>query len=323
MILQIFKKRAFFYFALFFFILITIGLFQVYNTQEAQEELEEIVLDLIEEQEEGSIFQPLLNPVAVVIDNYPGSINIAGLDQAVVVYELPTEGGSSRFLAIFDNNNGNEYIVGPVRSLRRYFIDYSLDLEALLVHCGGSPDALSKIASQRIMTLNEFYNHSYFKRNDKLKAPNNIYLKNSDWLRFMIDKDVSRQEISWLFDSETELDFTNSYQANEINTYYSQLYQANWQFDQDLKLYIRDPHNFKADNLIFHFVNARVVDELLRLQFNDEFEGRAVICRLGSCIDAQWKKEDIHRYYILGEEVLLPYGKTWVNILPNFAKLSF
>ncbi|HRY63345.1 MAG TPA: DUF3048 domain-containing protein, partial [Patescibacteria group bacterium] len=40
-------------------------------------------------------------PVAVSIDNHPDARPTYGLGRAAIVYELPTEGGSTRFLALY------------------------------------------------------------------------------------------------------------------------------------------------------------------------------------------------------------------------------
>lgn len=321
------KKRAGLFSALFLILLFTAYILLSSSQSEDVVESEKIVLSdketIIEADKEVEEYLPLLNPVAVSIDNYPNNPNLKGIDESIVVYELPTEGGSSRFLAIYDNNNSSDFVVGPVRSLRKYFLDFSADFQALAVHCGGSPDALSLIAGERLSTLNEFYNGSYFKRDDSLKAPNNIYLKNSDWLNFLIDRDNKRIEENWLFSEGFSFNFQNYQDISEINTYYSPAYQSNWRYNDQLEGYIREPYDFFAKTLIFHFVDAFVIDDLLRLKFIESSEGPAKICYLGKCYGAIWKKEDKYRYYIEEQEILFEKDKVWINIMPDFAKLSF
>jgi len=319
------KKRAWLFCALFLIIAFS---FFILFTQSKEKEMEfnEIIIDTEKEaivENEAEQFQALLNPVAVSIDNYPNNPYLKGLQEAIVVYELPSEGGSSRFLAIYDNSSEDEFVVGPVRSLRKYFLDYLNDFGALAIHCGGSPDALATISSTRLKTLNEFYNNKYFKRDDRLKAPNNIYLKNSDWLRYLIDQDKERQEENWLFAKESNLVFDNYTTSGVISSYYSPAYQANWTYDSTLEIYLRDPYEITAKTLIFHFVKVSVMDELLRLKFSGEREGEAIICYLGRCYKGNWKKEDLHRYYIDEQEVLFEKDKVWINIMPQFAQLSF
>ncbi len=320
-----FKKRAWLFSALFLIIIFTTYILLSYQQEKEIIKNEEIVLvdeEIIEEAEKEE-YSPLLNPIAVVLDNYPNNLNLKGLNEAAVVYELPTEGGTSRFLAIFDNNNPNEFVVGPIRSLRKYFINFSADFQALLVHCGGSPDALASIANTKLSTLNEFYNGAYFKRDDSLKAPNNIYLKNTDWLSYLIDKDKERIEEDWLFKTEVSYNSEDFSQAENINSYYSSLYQANWAYNEQLEAYIREPYDLVAKTLIFHFVDTIVIDDVLRLKLLDQTEGKAIICHLAKCYNGIWKKEDKHRYYIDENEVFFEKALTWINVMPKFAKLSF
>ncbi len=316
------KKRAYFLIALFLIILFAYLIFPSKSSPEEIVEEKEIVLvkdDIAEKKE----FKALLNPIAVSIDNYPNNQHLKGLEQATIVYELPTEGASSRFLAIYDNNNDNEFVIGPVRSLRPYFLDFSADFQALVVHCGGSPEALSRIASQRLTTLNEFYYGQYFKRDHSLKAPNNIYIKNSDYLQYLIDKDKERIEEEWLFKEAPNFDFEQFQEVTKINSYYSEAYQANWLYDEQLEVFVRDPYKYRAKTLIFHFVEALVVDDKLRLKFIDKKEGPATICYLGKCYEAIWQKEDKYRYYIENQPLYFEKNQTWISVMPQFTKLSF
>ena len=52
----------------------------------------------------------------VVIENHPDARPQSGLDKASIVYETIAEGGITRFLAVFQENEVAE--IGPVRSAR-------------------------------------------------------------------------------------------------------------------------------------------------------------------------------------------------------------
>ena len=61
--------------------------------------------------------------LSVVIENFPDARPQSGLDKASIVYETVSEGGITRFLAVFQENEVAE--IGPVRSARIYFLDWS------------------------------------------------------------------------------------------------------------------------------------------------------------------------------------------------------
>ena len=68
-----------------------------------------------------------------MIENlYPDARPQSGLQSAGVVYEALAEGGITRFLAIFGDQAAKS--IGPVRSLRPYYIDWALEYGASLSH---------------------------------------------------------------------------------------------------------------------------------------------------------------------------------------------
>ena len=80
---------------------------------------------------------PVGPPVAVMVDNHPGARPQSGLNQACLVFEAPVEGGITRFMAVY--GHGQEVPkIGPVRSIRPYFVRLAKSLGAVLAHCGGS-----------------------------------------------------------------------------------------------------------------------------------------------------------------------------------------
>jgi len=80
--------------------------------------------------------------VAVVINNNKAALPQSGISAADFIYELETEGGITRLLAVFSDL----YMagtVGPVRSTRTFFNNIAVSYDAPLIHCGGSKPGLS------------------------------------------------------------------------------------------------------------------------------------------------------------------------------------
>ncbi len=80
-------------------------------------------------------------PVAVVINNLKKCLPQYGISSADMMYEVETEGGITRFLAIFSDLSDVDSI-GPVRSLRTFFTSISASYDIPSVHCGGSVKGL-------------------------------------------------------------------------------------------------------------------------------------------------------------------------------------
>lgn len=109
----------------------------------------------------------------VMIENSDGARPQSGLDQAGVVFEAVAEAGITRFLALYQDTQ--PAYIGPVRSVRPYYLQWCLSFDCAIAHVGGSPDALSDIGPWNVKNLDEFYNGSYYQRISSRYAPHNVY----------------------------------------------------------------------------------------------------------------------------------------------------
>lgn len=83
----------------------------------------------------------------------------AGLTEAAIVFEAIAETGITRFAAIFQNPDTS--VIGPVRSLRPYYLDWDTPFDCTVVHAGGSDEALAAIATGGQRDLDEDYNYMW------------------------------------------------------------------------------------------------------------------------------------------------------------------
>lgn len=120
-------------------------------------------------------------PIAVMIENSAAARPQTGLQQADIVYECMVEGGITRFLCIFNDNH--PVVVGPVRSVRLYFVNIQREWDAPLVHFGGpgtDTGDTSVYGSEfddikvRIDGI-KGSGDKYFWRDSSRKAPHNAY----------------------------------------------------------------------------------------------------------------------------------------------------
>lgn len=68
-----------------------------------------------------------------------------GLTDAKIVYEAIAEGGITRFAALFRNDSSK--MIGPVRSLRTYYLGWDTPYDCTIVHAGGEENALKQVKS--------------------------------------------------------------------------------------------------------------------------------------------------------------------------------
>ena len=82
----------------------------------------------------------------------------AGLNEAGVVFEAIAEAGITRFAAIYQNPTSA--VIGPIRSLRIYYLEWDTPFDCTIVHAGGSGDALTAV-SHGYKDLTEDYQYMY------------------------------------------------------------------------------------------------------------------------------------------------------------------
>ena len=114
-----------------------------------------------------------------------------GLNQAPVVFEAIAEAGITRFAAVFQNPTSK--VLGPIRSLRSYYLDWDTPFDCTIVHAGGSPEALQDLASGDYRDLTE--STEYMWRDESgYWAPNNLMTSPTLLEKFAKDKDYTRSD---------------------------------------------------------------------------------------------------------------------------------
>jgi hypothetical protein len=109
----------------------------------------------------------------VMIENSDDARPQSALDQAGIVFEAVAEGGITRFEALFQDTQPG--YIGPVRSVRPYYIQWGMGFDAAIAHVGGSPEALQDMKDWKAKDLDQFAYGSYYQRINSRAAPHNVY----------------------------------------------------------------------------------------------------------------------------------------------------
>ncbi len=109
-----------------------------------------------------------------------------GLDEAGVVFEAIAEAGITRFAAIYQNPTSA--VIGPIRSLRLYYLQWDTPFDCTIVHAGGADDALVAVRAGGYKDLTENYVYMY-RGGSSSRLWNNLFTTsanlaqmNADWL---------------------------------------------------------------------------------------------------------------------------------------------
>jgi hypothetical protein len=278
-------------------------------------------------------------PIAVMIDNAYNIRPQTGLEQADIIYEALAESHITRLLAIFDSQKIVEK-VGPIRSARPYFMDWAEEYAGLYMHVGGSPQALSKIQDYNFINIDQIgAGEIYFWRDQKLKAPSNVFTSNANWLRageMKAAKKISTSSsaaLAWNFVAPAA---TTSTVANqEISIDYSvDFYKVEWRYSDTLGAYQRWQNNEKfiysngqqalAHNVIIQIAPSSLVDTERR-SIDTTKGGQVFIFNSLGKQEGQWKYVNGRTRFmsIDGSELKLVSGKTWIQIVDDLEQIKF
>ncbi len=115
----------------------------------------------------------------------------AGLNEAGVVFEAIAEAGITRFAAIYQDPSSA--IIGPIRSLRTYYLEWDTPFDCTIVHAGGSSDALAAVANG-YEDLSEDYQYMY-RGTYGSRSWNNLFTTSSYLKQYSTDHSNSSSNI--------------------------------------------------------------------------------------------------------------------------------
>ena len=273
-------------------------------------------------------------PVAVMIDNDPLARPQWGLARANIVYEAKAESGITRYLAVFATSNPIVKI-GPVRSARPYYLDWTEGYNALYAHVGGSPEALNRLRNESIPNLNEFYQGQYFWRANDYVAPHNIFASSANLNKYLEKMNLKTSDYDfWLYKDEAALEARAS--SSVAVNFSVHDFLVNWKYDAEKNEYARylggaqhkdaDGAPIVSKNIVIMKVKSKILDAELRRQMDTIGEGKSWYCFDGICEIGKWKKESKEKrekiYDANEEEVRFNAGTTWIEVIQGEGQVS-
>jgi hypothetical protein len=142
----------------------------------------------------GQVDEPIEHSVvATKVSNIEEARPQTGLAQADIAFEVVTEGGITRFIALFHSSLPDE--TGPIRSAREIDIDIVPPYQAILAVSGGRDEILSEARAH----LEVATEGPGFFRADERPAPHDLYLRPGEIVE-LVDGPAPPQEPVWDFD---------------------------------------------------------------------------------------------------------------------------
>ncbi len=270
----------------------------------------------------------------VMVENQAKARPQTGLNQADIVYEILAEGNITRFVAVFQSQSPK--IIGPVRSIRPYFVDIGEGLDAMIVHAGWSQEAMNKLQGEHLDHMDQVYgDDAFYWRDHSRKAPHNLYTSIEKILKGAEHKKFRTQWKNPGFTFVKEDDSLIGDPANESEIDYIQGYYVTYKYNPDTKMYMRymegKPHTDRetgeqlyTKNILIAFAKHEIADSYGRRHVDVYGPGDGYLLQDGKVRKVTWKRSGgIIRPYINGTEVGLFPGKTWVQVVPIGSKVQF
>lgn len=277
--------------------------------------------------------------VSVKIENSPAARPQSGLDQADVVYETVTEGGITRFNAMFQSNSPT--LVGPVRSARLSDTDIVPQYHALFAHCGGDSSLRAQLADRKKFDdVDQFFNPAAYWRATDRSAPHNL----------MTDVNKVRKQGIGARGYDAALAVTglafrkappSSGTTNAAVTVpFSQANVVTWTYDAATKTYGRSINGkvhtdrvskkqYRASNVVVMWAKTSTVKKTkfggawIEIVLNGS--GRCSVFRDGRKLDGTWSTAGKEPPVFKGSDgiqIKLAPGVTWFQVIANDQNIS-
>lgn len=273
--------------------------------------------------------------LGVMIENSPDARPQAGLNKAGVVYEAIAEGGITRFLALYQEDQPD--YIGPIRSARPYYVEWAQGYDTMFAHAGGSPEALALIRSSGVKDLDEFANSKPYQRVSSRYAPHNLYSNVAKLIDYGKGKGFTTSNFTG-FVRKAEQPMSTPAATNIDVTMSGFLYNPNFAYDAATNSYKRSqagkPH---VDERSKEQISPKVVVVLvipygiqsdgIHSDYSTIGNGKAFIFQDGNVTEGIWEKASSKDPIKLGDANGSPLGinpgQTWISVVGTPGSVAY
>jgi hypothetical protein len=275
--------------------------------------------------------------MAVKVDNHPESRPQSGLLEADAVVEILVEGGFTRFLALFHDND-SEYL-GPVRSARPTDAGILRPLGATFAFSGAQNWVVNYLVAREIPVMGEGI-EGLFRIGGRV-APHNLYADTSG-LRNAADGRGYDDEFGVPLYDVAPWDPLPAGTADTITFSWDPYNTVTWEYSDEDDLYYRSidgrEHTWiSGQDGVEEQIAVPVLVVLVGRRYTASPPGNAPGSALpatetigggdlyvffeGSVLEGTWEREGIASTFLLrdadGNPVSVPPGLPWISVFPD------
>ncbi len=278
----------------------------------------------------------LLPVTGVMIENSPDARPQSGLSQAGVVFEAIAEGGITRFLTLWQDNHPD--YIGPVRSVRLYYLQWLQGFDAPIAHVGGAPEALSYIKSAGLKDLDQFYNSGPYHRVNTRYAPHNMYADVNKLIDLEKTKGWTSSNFTGFVRKAKEAPIAVPTAKSIEMAISGPLYNVHYDYDVTTNSYLRTeggkPHIDEATGkqlspkvAIAIVVPYSIQSDGIHSEYKVIGSGKAYIFQDGGVTEGIWEKTDVNSQLRFGDANGAPLainaGQTWITAVGAAGNVSY
>lgn len=278
-------------------------------------------------------------PFAIMFNNIKFASPQSGTSEASILYEAIVEGGITRLMGIFEEQNLNAERIGSIRSARHYFVNFADAFDAVYVHFGETSYAVKKMKKLGINDLDGLsgIGETVFYRDKSIKAPHNAFTSKD---RILKGVEIKKFERSYkdgfdgnfqFFDKDTDL--SNGMNAQKVTIPFSNYNSPYFTYDSEEKLYKRfqfdkehtDYNTGKQlvfKNIIIQFVKEWNIDKNgYQTMDIENSSGKGYYITNGKAVEIMWTMKEADRslqyFDASGKKLTINPGKTYIAVFPN------
>ncbi len=243
-----------------------------------------------------------------------------------MIEEFLAEGGISRFLVLVDIQDLPETL-GPVRSLRSYFLEAAQPWASLLLFAGGSPEALDAVRVAKHLTYYNGLAHKEFTRDPDIAAPHNLFIAGNDIP--VLASGAALHAVTWPPYSVNALSSGTDAQTVKMN-FYSRIHNVIYTYEPDSRTYERLNGTVVSAmhpaNIVILAAPITAIGEKGRLTIPLDEGGELLLFRSGIMQRGWWRKQPGGAWEFLDEKhepLSLNPGQTWLTVLPDLRRVTW
>ena len=324
------------------------------NKEVATTQQQENIESVIEEKVDIIDINSKSRPYAVSINNTAVAVKVQeSLNDAYLVYEIPTEGNTSRLLALYKNAK-ESLVIGTIRSARHNFIDFALESDAIFCCFGWSHYAEDDLKSGSISYLQGLYGGPFYRKNpENLASEHTAYTSISKLNKAVETKGVrNTSDDTILLNYEvSDVDLSLAQEpkvANTITIPYGYAPQiASFKYDEETKMYTRYENGIKCvdhntkkavttKNIITYKLNYKMCNDNYYWDLDTIGSGEGYYITNGYAVPINWTKSSrssktkytykdgviLNGQDVSGQEISVSDGRTWIEIQTTKQELT-